>query len=139
MRAIMRRWIVWCVLCLLPWRLWAADVMALRACHGQPAAATAVTHADAAQHGPHGAASPHATPAAEPHAHHGLASKPSPAPHGAQPTHLGCTLCDLCHNPLGAAVPTTWSAAPIRHTWPVLRLSAPPQAARVPELRPPIA
>lgn len=134
MHAIMRRWILWCVLCLLPWRLWAADLMALRACHDQVATVAAVD--DGHHHHQHhqdGVASP-MTDDTAPHAQHG---DPTPLAHGG--SHVGCTLCDLCHNPMGAALPLTWSAPPTCHAWPLLRLDAPPQAAWVPELRPPIA
>lgn len=139
MHAIMRRWIVWCVLCLLPWRLWATDAMALRACHDQAAASAVAAVDDGRHHHRHrqaAAPSPVADDVA-PHAQHG---NPTPPAHGSSlAIHLGCTLCDLCHNPLSATLPASWNTLAIDQAWPVLQLSAPPQTARMPELRPPIA
>ncbi|TDQ38795.1 hypothetical protein [Tepidicella xavieri] len=109
----MRRWVLCLLLVLLPWRLWAADAMALQmaslppgsteqvACHGEPSAEPAHAHgqmADAHAHSDSSASGPD---------HHGL-----------------CLLCDVCHNAYWLAPPhPAQGSGPIHHAPPSLDVS----------------
>ncbi|TSE28348.1 hypothetical protein Tther_02143 [Tepidimonas thermarum] len=140
----MVRIVVWCLLALLPWRLWAADAMALRACHGStPAAVTGAAPAavpDDPAHGAHHAGSHAAHPV-----HHGGAAQPAAhtagtaTPDATGSHHVTCTLCDLCHNPpLHAAVGSA-TANGGTGGWVMTQWRVPPTPIPGPPLKPPIA
>lgn len=120
----MRRALVWLLLSLLPWRLWAADAMALQACHGpMPWMGVSVTQLDES---------------VLPHAAH--APSDGVAAHDpAQRTHAGCSLCDICHNAplMGSATVALRSHAPQR--WGLSQSHLPPSPTVAPPHKPPIA
>lgn len=133
----MRRALVWLLLALLPWRLWAADAMALQPCHAPtPSVATTVAPPDhtASQHTMHAEAPAHD---AARHAAHtpsdGTATRDS-----AQSPHAGCTLCDICHNTAMAAPATVALDSHVPHRWGLTQTHLPPPPAMAPPHKPPI-
>lgn len=124
----MRRGLLWLLLALLPWRLWAADAMALRPCQAATVPAAGSAHA-----GPEAAT--HAAPTHTAHLPEAQASTPASDGSG----HATCTLCDLCHNgALAVAVPAaTGIGAPQDWWW--TQWPLPPSTAAPPLLKPPIA
>lgn len=138
MMATMRRALVWLLLALLPWRLWAADAMALQPCHAPtPSVVTPLASPDHT-------ASHHALHAEEPaydaarHAAH-TPSDGSAAPDSTQSPHAGCTLCDICHNTAMAAPATAAFGNPVPHRWGLTQAHLPPTPAMAPPHKPPIA
>lgn len=136
----MRRVLVWLLLALLPWRLWAADAMAL-----QPCAAASVLAGDLAHtahtvpdHGVH-AQSQMAIEAL--HATHAPAAADGTQtpPHANHANHAVCTLCDICHNTPLASAPTGMAGPNAPQGWPLTQSRVPPTAVPGPPLKPPIA
>lgn len=98
----MRRWMVWLFIALMPFRLWAADAMALQELHGVQGS-TVVASAPPC----HEAASP--APQGGEHA--------QATDHALDPeSHASCLMCDVCHTALGLA-PTdkNLGALPVVH------------------------
>ena len=135
---VMRSVLVWLLLALLPWRLWAADTMALQSCHAPtPSVATPLAPQDHA-------ASLHALhtegPAHDATRHAARAPSDGPPAHDpAQHTHAGCSLCDICHNtPLvGPVAVALRGHAPQR--WGLSQSHLPPSPTVAPPHKPPIA
>lgn len=134
----MRRCLLWLLLALLPWRLWAVDAMALRPCHEAAAPAGGAVHPGpgAATLAAHDAAAEEAEAPA--HAAH------PPAAHATAPAsdgtgHAACTLCDLCHNGALAAAVATATGTVVPQGWGLTQWPLPPSTAAPPLLKPPIA
>ncbi len=136
--ATMRRTLVLLLLALLPWRLWAADAMALQPCHAPtPSVAATVTPPDhtTSHHAMHAEA-----PAHDAERHAAPAPPDGTAAHdSAQNPHAGCTLCDVCHNTAMAAPLAVTLGSHVPHRWGLTHAHLPPTPAMAPPHKPPIA
>ncbi len=123
----MRRWVLILFIVLLPWRLWAADAMALQKT-GTPESPAQHTPCQMG-HEAHHSAAPVTADAMHPthhdatgdHAHHGI-----------------CLLCDVCHNALGLTPQPPLTTPLSVHGNPSGRIEPVASADRQPGFKPPI-
>jgi len=133
----MRRVVVWLLLVFLPWRLWAADAMALQPCSSTHRVAAAVHSESLAPSTPHKGHPAHGVEHAHPVDTAGPADGLGDDPHSAG--HAGCTLCDVCHNTawVSSSQPALESSAP--RFWPLTQVERLAERTPGPPLKPPIA
>ena len=136
----MRRWMLWCLLVLLPWRLWAAGTMPLQPCAadasaGYVAASMALAPAHGPSHADHG--SLHGAP-------EDASVQPSAGTHaGCDPWaaagHAACAVCDVCHNPRLVLSHPARASDSIKHHWALTQVPLPPTLLPAPPRKPPTA
>ena len=134
----MRRCLLWMLLALLPWRLWALDVMALQPCHSVTAPVGSTAHPGPGVGTLMAYAALPEDGAFPTHAFHHLAREDS-SPGSEAASHASCTLCDLCHNPalVVPVAPVAGGDAP--RGWSLTQWRLPPAIVLAHLLRPPIA
>ena len=137
--ALMRRRMLWCLLMLLPWRLWAAGIMLLQPCAtdasaGYVAASVQLAPVHGPSHAGHGSlhgASDDATVQPSANAHTGCDQW--------SPGHTACTVCDVCHNPPLVLSHPARASDSIKHHWALTQVPLHPTLLPAPPRKPPIA